>query len=435
MAKKSTTTTKADATASQQDVMPTPDDDMDADAVASSADYDDGGDEKPSSKPEAPEVYDDPRARIAQRYRELRNEEEASDSEDQSDESEGDSDSKVDPVNAENDAEPVNEDENDPKRRSEPTSQATKIVVKIDGHEREMTIDEMTAIVQKHGAADNRLEEARSIRDDVKRLREELQAAQPRQPENQPGKSGHDAHEPDPSLPVSKAANQLPKGIDREKLKGIVERIQVGDTDEGIDATEELVALLSHGQPEIDSNLVNEIVQEQLFQRQNQEDIDGALRSFSEKYPEIVKNDVLSEAGMTVFKREIVRDLRDLGVSEEDIAPIRSNAKALSKAHQTLRRAGHKVRSYGEIFDGVGQYMTEAFGMAPSSETQPGKKPNPPATGPSNTVQSRQDRKRSMPTQPRAAGVREQAPKAPRPKTAQETIAEMRRQRNFSSLG
>lgn len=433
MAKKSnraTTTATESGEDIKPDILPDPDDDLEMTADVSDREGDASGhgeERDQEDKKSRPKPFEDARARAAQAYRELRDKE-AADSDEDMDEAET-----LESTAEEQKTAPTSEDN--------PTPQVTKHKVKIDGNEQELTTEELIAIVQKHGAADNRLEEAKTASAEAKRaaaeLRERLAAldsgAQTSTPENQRnGAPG--AQDADPSQPSTQGSeNQRTNRVDRDKLKAIVERIQVGDTDEGVEAADELIELVSGNRPDLDPSAVREIVQQHLSEQRSQEEITGALRTFKDNYPEVAADPILTQAGMTVLGQELISDMRAVGISDQDIAPIRNNPEALVQAHRQLRGAGHKVRSYGELLDGVGKTMVEKFHLRTSSPTssQPGTKQPTPARAPSTTAQDRQDRKRSMPQQPRSTGMRDTPPPAAKPKTAQDIIREARKARNF----
>jgi hypothetical protein len=142
---------------------------------------------------------------------------------------------------------------------------------------------------------------------------------------------------------------------ERQKLRDITERIQVGDAEEGAAALEELMA---HSERRGRAALQNEITEREL-QRQNQ----AALDKFAKKYPRVASNDLLAEAGVTAMRREIEKDLKDLGIKDEVLAPVRGNAQMLVRAHNEARARGAKVRSPEEILEATGGVLSEQFGI------------------------------------------------------------------------
>src|SRR5262245_36866246 len=119
--------------------------------------------------------------------------------------------------------------------------------------------------------------------------------------------------------------------VDREKLRAAAERIQVGDLEEGVDALEEVVEL-ARG-----SGDTRQAVRSELATMKFEYENSAALKRFSEKYPDVAKDDLLAEAGVTALRREIEQDLKQIGVKDEDLAPVRSNTQAMVRAHTEAR--------------------------------------------------------------------------------------------------
>jgi hypothetical protein len=432
MTKKNSTQTKTDNKEDHDDILPDADDDIEASAAPQTeVDQDEPAVVEEEDKPKLSR-FEDARARAVERYRAQRDAEasETSNNSDDNDEGEsetgdvnGDNDEKVE-TGAENE---VKEPEKDVAADSDPTPQPLKHKVKIDGVEQELSTDDLIAIAQKHGAADNRLEEAKRL------LTEAKQVVRPSDPENQPEDREQDTQPPTRSGAHQDPENQRNLGVDPDKLKGIVERIQVGDTDEGLEAVTELISLVKADRPDLDAEAVGGIVQQHILDQRYQEENTAALRNFKDKYPVIAADPDLAKVGMEMLGRQLAQDLASVGMADADIAPIKGNVQALVQAHQKVRQAGHKVRTPSELFDAVGQTMSSKFVFAnpQANPSQPEtKKPAPT----SSTAQDRQERKRTMPTQPRATGIREQKPQAPKPKTPQAIVREARKQRGFAVL-
>lgn len=412
---------KIEKETAQKDDMPETQDDGDLVVTEQAAqDAADPGSEPAAEKTEAREEPEDPRAAIARRYREQRDRDngKADTGENEIEEPAADVAAKAEPEVKKPDPAPAQREQSDDDE---------EITLKVDGRDVVKKKHEIIALAQQTVAGDNRLEEA-------KRLLREAQALRgSAKPEHPPEEGDEEITQQHDQSPKDKAAREHPpkQALDPAKLKGIVERIQVGDSDEGTQALQELVEMTSNRGSELNPEKIGTIVQQHLTETQTKAEINTALADFVKQYPDLAKDEVLADAGRTVLRQELVKDLKSVGVSDADIDAIKSNPQALASAQRQLRAAGHKVRTYGEILGAVGETMSQKFGIKPASASQevPASK-QPPTSAPA-VSQDRIDRKRLAPQQPRTAGVRGQVQSAPKPKTRQEVVAGMRKDRGF----
>ena len=364
---------------------------------------------KPEDQPE--DQPEDPRAAIARRYQENRKRANATDEAD----------------------EPVAESAPPAPVVATPAPQERdgdkEITHKIDGREVKKPMSEVIALAQQTVAGDNRLEE-------TKRLLREAQAlrGQPKDTEHQPSPGDEKTTQPDSgSEDKSQVEHKPRRDLNPEKLKGIVERIQVGDTDEGTQALQELIEVVRDSGESFNPAKVGELVQQHLIRTQTQEEINTALAGFVKDYPDLAKDEVLADAGRTVLRQELIKDLKSVGASDAEIDKIKHDPRALAAAQRELRVAGHSVRSYADMLGAVGKTMVDRFNIKPAtsqiSDTHKPQTVREPAPS-----QERLDRKRAAPQQPRTAGVRSQIAQAPQPKTKKDVVADMRKARGFSNL-
>jgi len=160
----------------------------------------------------------------------------------------------------------------------------------VDGEIVKKPLKEVAALAQKGLAGDNRLDEAKRLL----KLAEERELRS-RAPEHPPGASPlQEPAETDPShVGPGDREHQPAAGVPREKLAAIVERIQVGDSDDGTAALEELVGLMNAGRPKTEQfsrEDVGQIVQQTIVARETQTEIDGALKTFGTKFPGILSD-------------------------------------------------------------------------------------------------------------------------------------------------
>jgi hypothetical protein len=270
-------------------------------------------------------------------------------------------------------------------------SPGQRVKIVVDGREEFLPLDEVIRRAQVNTAADKRLDEAKRVLAEAKAQRA------------QPAQQFEDEVEPQP--------RRHPSSDQREKLRDIVERIQIGDADEGAQALEEL---MSSGN-----------VERRVLQRMAQAEVEGemlrAVDRFSAKHPHITSDPDLSQTGISVLARTMREDIKKLGITDEQLAPIRDDVRMLAHTTEMLRRAGHRsVRSFDQVLDATAKTMEQKFGGG-------GRK----FVGTQSDIEARLDRKRAMGGHPRSSGVRMQSEPQPRPKTAQEIVAEIRRARGF----
>jgi hypothetical protein len=154
--------------------------------------------------------------------------------------------------------------------------------------------------------------------------------------------------------------------IDREKLRSIVERVQVGDTDEGVEAMTELLDEHSRSS----GGGTGQAVRRELVNMQFQAESEKALERFGQRWSNIAKDQDLSEVGMKKLGENMAADLRAVGLSEEDIAPARGDVGRLFQAHTAARLQGLKVRSTDDLLEATGRQLGDKFKIAPTARTR-----------------------------------------------------------------
>jgi len=432
---------KAKSEQVSEDVLPDVDDDQvemfsEREADIKQDDSEEDFFEEQESDEEAEEDLD-PRALIAKKYRENRDREKSSEEAksnppvDTATEEESESDSGSSDEDLEENAELSTQKGNEGQKSAKGAEQQDpEILMIIDGKEVKKPLSEVRALAQMGLAGENRLEEA-------KRLLKEAQALRHSAPNSEHQRD--DAEEQETHLSESQKGKEAPENqpkasLDPEKLKSIVERVQIGDAEDGVQALvdygQELLAWATaqQKQPELDAEAIGKIVQNYTVQTQTRDEIQSALRKFADEYPDLAKDEVLADAGRTVLRNELIADLKSAGASDEDIKPIAHDASALAHAQRVLRSNGHKVRTYGELLESVGKTMTERFHLQPAKSQTQRQQPQQRAAQHSS---ERLDRKRAAPQQPRTAGVRGQVQQAPRPKTRRDVVEEARKARGF----
>jgi hypothetical protein len=375
-----TSTTEGKSPAPQPDIMPDPIDDRPEPAIPPAASSEERSSEAADAPRVAPQVegpFEETRESIAQRYRELRDEEQR----DQEEALEAHLAAK-EAAQAEV-AEP----------RQQDGQQRVRLVV--DGKSVDLPLNEVIRRAQINTAIDHRLEEAKRIVAEAKSVRNQ--------------NSDFDDYDDGADQRHHQQPQPRQHSTPNERLRGIVERIQVGDADEGTQALEELAGEFEQR------------AQVRAFQERQKSEMLGALDRFVAKHPGVARDPDLGQAGFSILARTIKEDLRSLpGVTDEGVAQLGDDVQKLAQISGALRQAGHKVKTFDQYLDDAGRTMERKFGRGIGRQI-----------GTSSEIQSRIDRKRAMPMQPRAAGVRVEPPSPPRPRTGSEIVAQMRRARGF----
>lgn len=422
--------TKAAAAAADEQ-MPEIEDDFEPGVAAAEADED----ETPARKPPRREVEtadDDPRAAAVRKYREIRDREEAA----ARAAKEADAQPPEDLETADDLGGDDADDGNDQQAEKAPEPPARKYTLKINGKEEEVSEAELISLAQIAKASDNLLDVAKSRASEATRLLKEAEETQRRLREGQehPPAKKPAANQPDQSREQPDPEHQPVAGLDRERLRQITERIQVGDADEGAQALtdlfEEITAKVT---PKVDSEEIARVVQRTNAQTRTQAELDAAFESFASKYPDIAKDELLAEAGKTVLRKEIIKDLESAGVDEATISSFARDERLLVQAHKDLRAANKGVRSYADLLETTGKTLSDRFNIKAASP-QPATKTAAQQRVPvdPDRIQDRIDRKRAAPQQPRAVGVRQQVAPPPQPRTTRDIVRAMRKGRGFT---
>jgi hypothetical protein len=431
--------------APRADVLPEPADDVVEPAVVETAPVEAEAPSEPEAR--APQRYtDEGRERAARRYREIRDEARKADAEpaaeaDTATDDGGDAAPEPAPeaTDKATEAEPAKGPE---------VAAPSKHKIKVRGEEIELGLDEIIRRAQLATASEDTLEESKRRLQEATALLNEAKALRSQPPENQPGADKPASkQQPDPSQVTDQPEHQPGKAKDPEKLKSVVERIQVGDQDDAAQALlefrDEIIADISNGKA-VDPADLDKRVDARIAQRsaemQTKAEMDGAVEQFTQRYKDVASNKHLASAGFSILKDEIIADLKLAGLSEQDYAPIRNDVTALAKAQRMLRNNGSKLRTFEELLEKTGTTMVAEFGLKPPAATDAKSvsqsQPKPTERAPVQTpdpalVQQRVEAKRATVQQPRTAGVRGTVQQAPRPRTALEIVQDMKRQRGF----
>lgn len=322
-------------------------------------------------------------------------------------------------------------------QQAAPISDDTEVELVVYGVPVKKKLGELKADAQKLLAADQKLDEAKRTAEEARQLLKSAQSRRGQDPDEADQPTDDGELDTRPARKTTKA-DQPDIDLPDADIDSIVERIQIGDKEEGRSAVSDLVKLLAKGNTSrLDERKVTDIATDAIVRTEITREINTALESFNAKFPQIVKDDELVDVALRRVSKELQADLKAAGMSDDDLSKITTPGE-LAKYHGEIRRKGAtKLRSYDAVLTAVGTHLQTKFGAAltPTSEVDTPKKPAPtPASPPASKVQQRVDMKRAAPQQPKAAGARSPTQATgPRPKTHSEIVMEIRKARGFQN--
>jgi hypothetical protein len=145
----------------------------------------------------------------------------------------------------------------------------------------------------------------------------------------------------------------------RERLRGIVQRVQVGDEDEGVEALSEMMDLMrEEGRHSVGQAMTNVGAQVR-----NQ----AAAERFANRFPVLRGDNDLTDTALGVVRDEVGADLKVAGATEKDIAAIGDIAK-LGELHAHARAVGHKLRSPEDVLGAAATRLTSQYNIHEGQE-------------------------------------------------------------------
>jgi len=255
-------------------------------------------------------------------------------------------------------------------------------------------------------AADRRLQEAKDLLAQMKAEQANLQAIP--------------AEEPAKDLPTEPETTPV---FGDGELAEIVEGIQIGDAEEGAAATQKLIEKVMEASrqnqpasPDVD---VDTAVRNQVFQVRQQEQVNGAIRRFSESNKDIVDDPQATQIMRMTVVDNMRKDLRSLGFSDEQVASVGDNVDLLAAAHGFHNMQG-RLRSYDDVL--AESAMTVRTIYAPLAQ---------PAPSLDKEVVTQRNAEKEKLQQPKHGTTRSAPPSKPRPKSRAEIVQSYRKQRNY----
>jgi len=281
-----------------------------------------------------------------------------------------------------------------------------KFKLTVNGRQVEMTADQLVAEAQKALAAGDILGEAKSLRTEIARLRDEALAGRQPVPANQ----GNEPAQPEQPLAPTDVANQ-------DDLVAVVERIQFGDP-------KEAAALLRQTIASEAAKVTAPAVEAGLTQGRLREE--GArtlkvLQDFKDQNPELAA-DPIAHAAM----ERVVLDLQleDLGKAGLDPGQLRTDGRPptaadIANAHRWLRSqpGTEALRSPETMLVEAKNKVLAWKGVAPQPQSDPPPPPVPPQNGVPRVEISvnRAERRAAVQPQPQRTAVPQQRQPAQQP--------------------
>ena len=274
----------------------------------------------------------------------------------------------------------------------------TKIRVKVNGEEREVTVEELRRNYQIEQAARQRMQSASDM---------QRQAAAMLETARQEAARIANANQTSPGgKPV-----QADTGDD--EVDKLAEALAYGSKDTIKDALGK--ALRGQGGTQQAPALTPDVVQAEIDRRmrawQVASEAQTDLRTFAERHPDIAKDDDLQVLVAQRAQRMMLEDLETVGADPRVLASL--TPAQIGFYHREAVRLGY-ARPTMTIFDTAAKETKSKFA--------------PPAQ---QALQSRKDAKANLPKPTPAASVRAPAPQAPKPKTPADIIAEERASRGL----
>lgn len=269
-----------------------------------------------------------------------------------------------------------------------------KIVVKVDGQEREITAGEWQKAAQIEAAARKRLGEANSMRADAERILQSVRQAPPA---------------PQPAAPEPKKTEAAP--TDREQLLSkFIEAVTYARAEEAQELGKQLIAVPA--QQALTPEQIASIADARWAARNQEQRVESAIADVRDKHKEVFADQRLQAAVAAESQRLMAEDLVQLGADPRVLATLTPDQ--IGGYHREARRRdpmGEHIRPFETILSTAAASIHKDF-VAPRST---------PAS--QTTVAARHEAKRAASAPPAPATARP-SPRAPTVKSAAQLIAE-----------
>jgi len=294
----------------------------------------------------------------------------------------------------------------------EPQPQPRKIKIKVNGRELELTEEELIARAQMNEAADERLSEAKTILNEVKGLKRDL--------ESRPSPTATPAADraaPEDQTPPTVDPNQV------DPFKDVTEALLYGDPEQAAGKLRQLMTTVVPSLARQTSDAEHRQTEHNRSRMHAQ--------NFEKANEDLATDDFAAGAIKSRVFANQRKDLVDMGL---DPAKLPKSDTDIANMHLTFRsdpKTSGIVRSFDKLLDDAKtDFVKWRGGPEPKPTNGNGAQPHQRTETPIQVSVNRDDRRRAIPTQPsRTAVVRQVPPAAEQPKTRPQIIAEMRKSR------
>lgn len=266
-------------------------------------------------------------------------------------------------------------------------------------------VDEMGGVraAQMTLAAQRLLDAAKRERDETRALLEEARTGKrmPVAATNGDGAADHPDH-PD-------ASTSQPTKLDKAKIAGIREKIQVGTDEDGDLAIQQLIDYAV----EVARESVPSVVADTVIRQEDDQRWNEATAKTAEAFQDLINDPDRSTVFIRRMAAEAMADFKRIGASPEDLRALEGNLPAIlqnfRRLSQERRPDGQPwgLRGYDEIMGAAGKETRKAFNLADPTPAAP---QNGAVRSPAEPIQinrtAREAVKAGLVTQPKASTAR-----------------------------
>ena len=287
------------------------------------------------------------------------------------------------------------------------------VVAVVDGEKVEMTFKEMKSRAQKDAATDNRLQSANALLDEMRAIASGTKPVPAVSPDQ--GRTGdRSVDRQADDAPASKSGQT--RADLQAKLVKVIDEVQTDSPEKAAEALAEVLSeFIAPGQTnaaDVQAEVAQAIATHDIETRAKGE-LSVALSHVSETYGDLLNDEYLGEVAYSQALKEVVIQLRAIGVPDED---FRVPPNEIFAGYAKLRQDptyGEKLKPMKDLFDETAKAVRQRFpgdGSRPAVNGKAeGNGTRPNASGqPARIVRSteRSERKGGLSVQPRSASVR-----------------------------
>lgn len=302
-------------------------------------------------------------------------------------------------------------------------------------------VDELGGVraAQMTIAAQKRLDAAKAASDEARRL---LEAARAGTPMHSAATDGGDVDAGHPDHPGARTPS--PTRLDKAKLAGIREKIQVGNDEDGDNALQELVNLAVEEAREGIVRDIPKVMAAQSVMDADQQRWNAAIEKSVAAFPDVVEDVDRSQVFVRRMAEEALADFKRIGMSDADLSRLRGNYPLILENYRRLAREVNPdtgkpwgLRPYDDVVIAAGKATRSAFNLpdpAPAATVPAAQGVRQPTSPIIVNRDAREAVKAGLVTQPRAparGGMGGPATNSgtPPPRTYSDVVKDMRRAR------